>query len=77
MTTMKKQMANTMDEQFKQPGFWSQRTSEMAYRAMKADDIMTMAPFYQELTAQQIKEVFNKYYKPEAKMTLIVTPEKK
>lgn len=75
VTTMKKQMANLLDEQFKQPGFWSQRTGEMAYRAMNADDIMTMQPFYQELTAAQIKEVFNKYYTPEAKMTLIVTPE--
>lgn len=77
MTTMKKQMANTFDEQFKQPSFWSQRSSEMAYRATNADDIMSMPAFYQSLTAQRVKDVFNHYYKPEAKMTLIVTPEKK
>ncbi len=74
MTTMRKQMANLMDEQMKQPDFWMARTSQLAYRDQKVEDIMGLPEFFQTVTAQQIKDVFNKYYLPEHKMSLIVSP---
>jgi len=75
MTTMRKQMANTMDEQFKEPGFWLTRTSQLAYRDQKVDDITTLPQFFQTVTADDIRAVFSKYYIDANKMSLIVTPE--
>jgi predicted Zn-dependent peptidase len=67
-------MANLMDEQMKQPDFWMARTSQLAYRDQKVEDIMGLPEFFQTVTAQQIKDVFNQYYLPEHKMSLIVSP---
>ncbi len=75
MTTLKKQMANTLDEQMKQPAFWVGNTGTMAYRGRTLDDVMAAHDFYQALTAEQIKTVFAKYCKPENMMTLTLVPE--
>lgn len=74
MDVAKKQVANTLDETMKQPDFWVARTATMTYRNVKLDDVVTAAEFYEKLTADDIKNTFNTYYKPEAMMQCVVKP---
>lgn len=74
MTTARKQVANTMDEQMKEPSFWSTRTSAMAYRNVNLDDVMGAPEDYQKLSAGEIREVFAKYYTDANKMKVVVSP---
>lgn len=74
LTTVRKQIANALDEQMKEPGFWSGRLSGLDYRGIRLDDIMNSAAEQQKYTAEQIKGVFNKYYTPDAVMKVAVKP---
>jgi zinc protease len=74
LTTARKQIANTLDEQMKEPGFWTGRLSQLTYRDIKLDDIMNSAAEQQKYTAEQIKDTFNKYYKPDAVMKITIKP---
>jgi zinc protease len=74
MTTVRKQVANAIDEQMKEPGFWTGRLSQLSYRDTKLNDIMNSAEENQKYTAEQIKDTFNKYYKPEAVVKVVIKP---
>lgn len=74
MTVAKRQLANTLDEQMKDPGFWASTTGQMDYRATRLDDVMTANDFYQGLTAEQVRSVFAKYYTPESTMRVVIRP---
>lgn len=74
MTTVRKQFANEIDRQMKEPGFWVQRISAMDYRDTSLDDLMAAAEAYQTISAEDIRTVFNKYHKPEGMVTVIVRP---
>jgi zinc protease len=71
----KKQIANTLDEEMRQPGFWMGRIARMTYRGVKLDDVVEAPAAYQALTAEAIRDVFAKYYKPEAVLSVSVQPE--
>lgn len=75
MDTVRKQIANTLDEQMKEPGFWSGRTAQMDYRGFKLDDVVAAPEAYQKYTAEQIRDAFAKYYKPESEMVISVRPK--
>jgi zinc protease len=72
--TVRKQIANTLGEQMKEPGYWLGRTRSLTYRAQNLDDIATEKSFYETLTAATIKDVFSKYYAPDRTWTVIVKP---
>lgn len=74
LATVRKQVANALDEQMKEPGFWSGRLSALTYRGTKLDDIMNSAAEQQTYTADQIVGVFRTYYKPESVMKVTVLP---
>lgn len=71
----KKQIANTLDEQLREPSFWLGRLSQMTFRGANLDEVVEMPAAYQALTANQIRETFAKYYKPESAFVVIVTPD--
>jgi zinc protease len=71
----KKQMANTLDEQMREPGFWMGRISQMTFRAANLDDVMNAPAAYQALTADQVRDTFAKYYGRERAVVVIVKPE--
>lgn len=75
METARKQIANQLDEQMKDPNFWLGRIGTMEYRDTRLDDLMDAAEKYQQFTAAQIKETFNAYYKPENVIKVIVRPK--
>jgi zinc protease len=75
METAKKQMANKLDEQMREPGFWQNILASIDYRGRTLASVMDAPEAYQGFTAQQVKEAFNRYYKPERTFTLWVGPE--
>lgn len=74
METAKKQLANNLDENMKEPGFWLGRTGAMVYRNIKLDDVMSENDFGQKLTAAEVKDAYNRYYKEDAVMQVVVRP---
>jgi predicted Zn-dependent peptidase len=58
----KKQMANTLDEEMRDPSFWSRRLAQLTFRATNLDDIVNEPAAYQALTADTIRKTFARYY---------------
>lgn len=75
MTTVKKQVAAALDEQMKDPSFWTARLTTLDYRSTRVDDIVNAQEAYQGYTAEQVRSTFAKYYKPEAVFKVVVRPE--
>ncbi|MBC7835044.1 MAG: insulinase family protein [Phycisphaerales bacterium] len=75
MTVAKVQVANALDEQMRDPRFWTSRLSTMAYRESKLDDALGAPAAYQAITAVQVKEVFNKYFSDASRIEVCVKPE--
>jgi zinc protease len=74
MVTVRKQMANTMDEQMKETQFWNARLATLDYRGTSLDDIMAAPAAYQAFTADELKSTFNQYYKPESMLRVEIRP---
>lgn len=72
---VRKQLANRLDEQLKEPGYWMRAMQTLAYRGGSLGDVFTEAEFYQTVTAAQIKDVFAKYHNAGDAWTMIVKPK--
>lgn len=71
----RKQLANRLDEQLREPGYWMRAMQTLAYRGGSLDDAFTEAEFYNTLTGAKIKEVFAKYHAVGDGWTLVVKPK--
>ncbi|MEK6700785.1 MAG: insulinase family protein [Planctomycetota bacterium] len=70
----KKQIANTMEESMREPGFWAGRLQSLAYHKGSLDEIMGDAAASQLLTAEQIKACFARYYSDQTRWTITIRP---
>jgi zinc protease len=70
----KKQVANQLDESMKDPAYWTGTLATMTYRGRMLDDVQAMPGEYQKATADEIRETFARYYKPETSMSLAIKP---
>ncbi len=77
LMTARKQIANTLDKDMREPPYWSNQLSVMTYRGRKLDDILAAPGAYQAFTAEEIRECFARYYKPESRFTIQVVPKAK
>ncbi len=73
----KKQMANTFDEQLKDPSYWSGRLDQMTFRGRSVDTILSEPGEYQKVTAAEVKATFGKYYSKESSIVVVVRPMEK
>ena len=73
--TARAQVLNTLDEQIKQPAFWSGRLASMVYRGVDLDDIVGAEEMYRTFTEGDVVESFNRYYREDSKITVIVQPK--
>jgi zinc protease len=73
----KKQFANILDEQMREPSYWTRQLSTMNYRGTDLDQLLGGPAAYQGFTVEQVKDAFNRYYKPEARFSIHVAPEAK
>lgn len=74
LAVAKKQFANTLDEQMKEPGYWLGRISNMTYRGVNLDEILADPQAYQSMTPEQVKQAFAKYWAKENSVVVIVKP---
>lgn len=75
LTVARKQFANQMEETMKQPGFWTARLATLSYRGSSLDDTMDAPAAFQKFTADEIRECFAKYYKPESRFRFAIKPK--
>lgn len=73
--TARGQLFNTLDEQLKEPGFWSGQLNDMTYRGTSLDEVAAIEKDYAEFTADEVRDAFARYYSPENKVTITVAPE--
>jgi zinc protease len=74
LDTARKQIATRLDEQMKEPGFWTGRIQQLTYRDAHLDDIVAAPAAYQAFTADEIKDAFGRYYKPQTSFVISSHP---
>jgi zinc protease len=74
LSVAKRQIANTLDEQMREPSFWLSRLAQMTFEATNLDDVMQAPTAYQAITAQQVRDTFSRYYSPATSMAVKVMP---
>lgn len=74
MTVARGQIANTLDEQMKEPMFWSSVLDSMTFQARSLNDVIAVPEAMQRLTAAEVVETFRKYYNRQDLITVSLTP---
>lgn len=74
LTVAKKQMANTFEEQVRQPGYWARHMQQLTYSGTKLEDVLADPEAYQALTTAKIRETFAKYYSKDRAIIVSVSP---
>jgi zinc protease len=72
--TARKQIFNQLDEQLKEPGYWTGVLSDMTYRGVNLDDVAQIEEDYARFTADEVRAAFAKYYAPGNTISVTVTP---
>lgn len=70
----RKQIANTLEEQVREPSYWARKLDQLTFRGASLDDVVADPDAYQALTAQQIRETFAKYYSKPNSIVVVVKP---
>lgn len=70
----KLQMANTLEEQMKEPSTWASRLETMTYDGQKLDDFLEAPAAYQRMTTDDIKDAYNRYYAKDRTVSIWVKP---
>jgi zinc protease len=76
LTVARGQMGNLLDELMKTPDFWLDRLATLDYRGLSLDDIARIATDYQGFTADEIREAFARYARPEARFHFVILPQR-
>ncbi len=75
LTVAKKQIANTLETQIREPGFWMSRLGQMTFEGTNLDDVMADSAAYEAITKDQVRAAFARYYSSQASMAIVITPE--
>lgn len=75
LTTAKKQIANTLKDQMKEPNYWLQQIGELTYRGKTLSEIKQMPQIYQTYTSAQIQDAVKKYLKDDSIVKIEISPE--
>jgi zinc protease len=76
LSVAKGQFANLLDEAMRGPDFWMDRLATLDYRGLSLDDIARIAADYQSFTADEVREVFSRYARPEGRFRFVILPER-
>ncbi len=74
LSVAKKQIATNLDEQMREPSFWSRTLSGLEYRGRTLDDVTGDSAAIDALTPTRVREIFAKHYQPASRMTVWVEP---
>ena len=75
LAVAKRQMTNLLDEILKDPSFWSSRLAALDYRGQKIDDVLGARAAYEGFTADEVRDGFARYDRPEARLRFVITPK--
>ena len=75
MAVVRRQIQNILDEAMKDPSFWLNRLSALEYRGLILDDVVGAPAAYRQYTAEEVRETFARYYRPEARFRFVIRPE--
>ena len=75
LAVAKRQMSNLLDEILKDPSFWSSRLAALDYRGQKIDDVLGARAAYEGFTADEVRDGFARYDRPEARLRFVITPK--
>jgi zinc protease len=75
LATAKKQIANRLESQMKEPSFWMAQIEDMAYRGRPIDDLKQLPGIYQTFTVDQVRDAMRKYVKDDRMMCYEVIPD--
>jgi zinc protease len=71
----KKQKANELDTQLKEPSYWFNQLQALDLHKLKLDDLKKINETYAALTAEQVQKVFAQYYTPARTIRVIAAPK--
>jgi len=71
----KKQIVNNLDTTMKEPRFWWGLLQHLDTRRLSLDDYRKVKEDYQSYTAEELCDVFRKYYKPERTFSVVAEPK--
>ncbi len=74
LANARKQMAENLDWQLREPAYWFDLLRTLDLRRLKLDDFKTIREHYAAMTAEQVQAVFAKYYKPERVFRITARP---
>ena len=74
LTVARKQMLNSVDQTFKNPEFWVNRLGTLDYRGTDLTEVMRGPQHYEQMTAQEVRDAFNRYFTPAARLRFVVVP---
>jgi zinc protease len=74
LAVAKKQFENTFVEQVKEPSYWLARMNLMTYRNASLDDALSDPAAYQQMTAEEVKAAFAKYWSNDNAIVVVVRP---
>ncbi|MCK4343616.1 MAG: insulinase family protein [Phycisphaerae bacterium] len=75
LANAKKQKANELDTQLKEPHFWFRQLQHLDLHAIKLEDLKNINEAYQALTVEQVKQAFHKYHLPTRVFRIIAEPK--
>jgi zinc protease len=75
LATAKKQVANMLKDQMKEPSYWMQQIGDMQYRGRQLAEMKLMPGIYQTFTESQLQDAFKKYFKDESIVKIEIAPE--
>ncbi len=77
LATAKLQMQTNIEEQMREPAFWSRAIGGMDYRGRRLDDVLGEMEGLNAATPQRVREMFARYYAEETRFTVWIQPEAK
>jgi zinc protease len=74
MGIVRKQIANVLETQMKEPRFWLGQISDLNYRGKSLEDVKALPGVYQTFKADELKDVVARYMKDDRLVRLLAIP---
>jgi predicted Zn-dependent peptidase len=74
LANAKKQIANRLDTQLREPSFWVTQLATLDLHKLKLDNLKNIAPAYNAISAEQVQAVFKKYCVPPRRIDIWAVP---
>jgi zinc protease len=75
LDVIKKQYANELETQMREPDWWLNRMAALEYRSQRLEDAAGLPGFIRSMTGEEIRECFARHYTPQTSIQVVVRPE--